>query len=130
MSQVKYTGHVGTGGLQGHSVSECYPWIVVGYGTTPTTYAAGNMVTGEEGQRRMSARAAAIDVDEYCERDRRPVDPAASCVGPAIEPDEEEAYRAVSVEPHAVPPSEVFARRKRVNDAYLKMYSDGGARWV
>lgn len=34
---VRYTGHVGQGGLQGHSVGDVYPWIVYGQETTAGT---------------------------------------------------------------------------------------------
>jgi hypothetical protein len=33
MSSVKYTGHVGNGGLQGHSVGALYPYVVYGQET-------------------------------------------------------------------------------------------------
>lgn len=47
MSTVKYTGHVGNGGLQGHSVGALYPYVVYGQETTDgTRYGVQNGATG------------------------------------------------------------------------------------
>jgi hypothetical protein len=47
MSNVKYTGHVGSGGLQGHSVGALYPYIVYGKETPEgTRYGVQNGVSG------------------------------------------------------------------------------------
>lgn len=48
---VAYTGHVGSGGLQGHSVGGCYPFTVYGHtrdADSPTTYGVLNAATGED----------------------------------------------------------------------------------
>lgn len=56
----KYSGHVGDGGLQGHSVSAAYPWIIIGFGDD--TWAASNACTGEQYPRRGTAEEANRDL--------------------------------------------------------------------
>jgi hypothetical protein len=41
-------GHVGTGGLQSHSIGELYPWTIRGYGESLQAF---NCITGEQGVR-------------------------------------------------------------------------------
>lgn len=60
IAAAKYSGHVGDGGLQGHSVSAAYPWIIVGYGDD--TWAAENACTGEKCARRATAEEANRDL--------------------------------------------------------------------
>lgn len=45
----KYSGHVGDGGLQGHSVSAAYPWIIRGIGDDWQAY---NATSGQTYPRR------------------------------------------------------------------------------
>jgi hypothetical protein len=42
----EYSGHVGSGGLQGHSVGGLYPWII--YGTGGGTFGVMNGATGQD----------------------------------------------------------------------------------
>ena len=44
----EYSGHVGDGGLQGHSVGGLYPLIVYGAGINPTRFGVMNGATGED----------------------------------------------------------------------------------
>lgn len=44
----EYSGHVGSGGLQGHSVGGLYPLIIYGAGITPTRFGVMNGATGED----------------------------------------------------------------------------------
>jgi hypothetical protein len=55
----KYSGHVGDGGLQGHSVSHAYPWIVIGIGNDWQAY---NVVTDESYPRRRAISEAYRDL--------------------------------------------------------------------
>lgn len=49
MSNAKYTGHVGQGGLQGHSIGGLYPYVVYGQETAEgTRYGVMNGTTGTD----------------------------------------------------------------------------------
>lgn len=59
--QVEYSGHVGTGGLQGHSVGALYPFAVYGQETASgTRYGVLNTATGWESGPRFTCEEAYI----------------------------------------------------------------------
>lgn len=60
IASAKYSGHVSDGGLQGHSVSAAYPWIIVGYGDD--TWAAENACSGTKYPRRANIAEAQRDL--------------------------------------------------------------------
>lgn len=64
-----YTGHVGEGGLQGHSVGACYPFTVYGFShdaEAPVTYGVLNAATGEDTGPIYGDAARAWTVAELC----------------------------------------------------------------
>lgn len=62
MTQVAYSGHHGTGGLQAHSIGPEYPHVIFGVGGEgPTKWAFINGFTHEEDPRRFDTYQQAYD---------------------------------------------------------------------
>lgn len=61
---MKYTGHgAKTGGLQGHSVGDLYPYTVIGVSKSGALYwSVMDTRTGAEGFRRRSYQEAVLDI--------------------------------------------------------------------